>query len=97
MRLTGDMMMMINRDNAVPDTVTRLHEIRVQIDDLLPKLDAANQACANATKPLERLAELDLHQRQELAQRIRAAYKERDSVTELIHEALARLESVGSP
>jgi hypothetical protein len=87
---------MINNHNAVPDTVTRLHEIRLQIDDLLPKLDEANQACVNATKPLDRLAELDLHQRQQLAERIRAAYKERDSITELIHEALARLESVGS-
>ena len=78
------------------DIVTRLHDSHEQITILISRLEQADAECAVAASGLERISEMNLQQRRELADRIRAASKERDAVTQRIDEVLAGVASVGN-
>ena len=74
------------------DTLVRLHKTQEQIALLLPRLDRANKALAEAARPLASIPDLDFDHRHQLARRIRAANQEWEDVTKLIREALSSLE-----
>ena len=46
-------------------------DAQAKIAELIPRLDEANRECAEVVRLLDDLSNLDLQQRQELAQRIR--------------------------
>jgi hypothetical protein len=79
---------MTNNDLDGSTELARLRGARARINELLPRLQKANEAFAAATLPLAQLSELDSDHRQELAARIRAANREWKEVTDLIHQAL---------
>jgi hypothetical protein len=74
---------------------TSLHEVNQRLADLMPRLARANQAFADAARPLNRLAEMDSAQKRALAEGIRAAEKEWEEVTQLVRQALAMAASLG--
>ena len=74
------------------EVLGRLQEAGARIDELLPRLEQANKAFANVTRPLDNISELDSQQRQKLAGRIRAANQEWEQVTNQINEALVLLD-----
>ena len=82
---------MVSHKNG-SEVLGRLQETRARIDELLPRLEQANKAFADVTRPLHNIAELDSQQRQELAARIRAATEEWEQVTNQINEALVLLD-----
>jgi hypothetical protein len=87
---------MINDPPPVSDALVSLHEARLRIANLLPRLEQANKAFASAARPLDNLSEMDSEHRLELAKRIRAANQEWEDVTKLIHEALSLLNTGAS-
>ena len=74
------------------DVFVRLHEGRAWIDELLTRLEQANKAFANVTRPLDNISDLDSQQRQQLAARIRAANQAWEQITNQISEALVLLD-----
>ena len=74
------------------DTLVRLHKAQEQIALLLPRLNRANRAYAEAARPLVFISDLDFDHRRQLAARIRAANQEWEDVTKLIREALSSLD-----
>ena len=74
------------------DTLVRLHKTHEQIALLLPRLDRANKAFAEAARPFVSISDLDFDHRRQLARRIRAANQEWEDVTKLIREALSSLD-----
>lgn len=82
---------------STPDVVATLHDAHEKITDLIPRLDEANRECADVVRLLDDLSDLDLQQRQDLAQRIRRAYENRNAVTELVDKALASLAQIVAP
>jgi hypothetical protein len=74
------------------DTLVRLHKTQEQVALLLPRLDRANKAYAEAARPLVSISDLDFDHRRQLAARIRAANQEWEDVTKLIREALSPLD-----
>src|SRR5437667_6527947 len=86
---------MLDRDSAPIDTSLILHEILLRMELLMPKLAAANKACADAARPLQKLAEMDLAQQRAVAAQIRAAEQEWEAVTRLIDQLLAKAVAIG--
>ena len=82
---------------STPDVIVTVHDAQEKLTDLIPRLDEANRECAEVVRLLDDLSNLDLQQRQNLAQRIRRAYENRDAVTELVDKALASLLRIGAP
>src|SRR5262249_15886108 len=81
---------MANNNQVSTDTIASLDEVRKQLTELVQKLAEANQECAIAGRPLDNLAQLDLAQRQDVAQRIRAAEREWETVAQLVDQVLAK-------
>ncbi len=88
---------MIKSNSNGSETLARLHKTRARLDELLPRLEQANTAFADAAKPLASLSDLDLQQRRELTMRIRATIQEWEQVTTQINQALADLNTDSSP
>jgi murein DD-endopeptidase MepM/ murein hydrolase activator NlpD len=82
---------------STPDVIATLHNAQAKLADLIPRLDEANRECAEVVRLLDDLSNLDVQQRQDLAQRIRRAYADRDAVTELVDKAFASLSRNGDP
>ena len=77
------------------DVVASLHDVHERIAQLIPILEEADRECADAARDLEKLGEMDLEQQRGVGERIRAANKQRDAITQRIDEALLPLSHVG--
>jgi Na+-transporting NADH:ubiquinone oxidoreductase subunit NqrF len=81
---------MFDHPRGTSDTLASLQEAQNRLADLLPRLQSANHAFAEAARPLDKLSELDSNQKRQLALSIRAAKQEWEEVTQLIHQVLAK-------
>jgi hypothetical protein len=88
---------MIKSDVNGSGTLDRMNRHRTRLDELLPRLEDANAACASAARPLSKLADLDPQQRRELAKRLRATIQEWQQVTTQIHQALTDFNTDSAP
>jgi alpha-beta hydrolase superfamily lysophospholipase len=77
------------------ETLNGLSKVNQELADLMPRFATANEAFAQAARPLDKLSELNSGQRRELVARIRAAEQECEQVTQLINQALAEVASLG--
>jgi DNA repair exonuclease SbcCD ATPase subunit len=85
---------MNKHDVPSPDLAARLHEDRTRLETLIPQLATASEDCENAARPLEHLDDLDLEQRKQLADRIRAADEHWSAINEQVSEAMARIAAI---
>jgi hypothetical protein len=59
----------------------------IQIAQLIDELHQVNEELAGAARPLQRLCNIDLQERQRVADRIRAGLKRWEAVNQRIHDA----------
>jgi hypothetical protein len=65
-----------------------MSEQLTQLQDLQAQLHEVNQEFARAAQPLERLSEMNLKQREQLADQIRAVWARWEAVTQQISQVL---------
>jgi hypothetical protein len=87
---------MLDRYSAPTDTSVILQEILLRMELLMPKLAAANKACADAARPLQKVSEMDLARQRAVAAQIRVAEQEWEAVTRLIDQLLIKAAALGS-
>jgi hypothetical protein len=74
--------------NNCVDDGRDLHERLTRLQRLQGELHEVNEELAQASRPLERIAELNEQQRQEVAGKIRAGLARWESLTQQIHQAM---------